>query len=280
MNFFNREPKERSLPSTRKEQFLYLHRYYFNILSFLSYFTFLYFLPFIGYFIFFQYQIAYLTKEGDTSALLSFITYYSSIFIPLVMLPIIGLSGSFYVTNRMTLDLPTSVKDYFHGIKENIIRSLLPAFLLSLSFYLLYLDLAYSIYYTDMIKGLRILLNIVAILQFIFCSNFSFLFMTQNVRYNLKMKDLIKNSFLLSFSKFYLSSFILLLAYLPLIIYLFLIVFTMNHVVIVIGFVLLFLLYFSYFTLLLQEYHQYLYDEIIHKTNITNEYRRGLQKED
>lgn len=280
MNFFNQEPKAVSLASTRKGQFFYLHRYYISIISFLSFFSFLFFLPFLGYLIFFEYQVAYFSTKNDVSSLLSFITYYSLIFIPLLMIVDIALTGCFYVNNKLTLDIPASIKDYFKGIKENYVRSILPSFLFGLSFYFLFLDLNYSLNMPSKIKGLQILISIISVLQFLLVSNFYFLSLSQNARYNLKYKDLLKNSLILSFSKFYLSIGVLLLSYLPLLIYFFAVIFTFNNVVIVVGFVILFLVYFGYSTLLLEECHQYLFDEVINKTNIIKEYRRGLLREE
>ena len=95
----------------------------------------------------------------------------------------------------------------------------------------------------------------------------------EQVKYQMKIKDILKNAFILSFKRPISTLIIVLLTILPIFSLLF-----FSRVVKVVILAILFLFYFGLATLVIVEWYQYIFDEVIHKEHQPDEYHRGLSR--
>ena len=264
---------EGRLPSTRKEQIGYILKYYFGNVSFMSYMTFLFAVPFLIFLFFFAYQwTALLNNEEATKAsLMLFGGVYGLGIAPLTGVIGVGLSGSYTMMMRMTSDQPCNTKNYWIGIKENGLKFFLYYAILGFLAYIVIFN--FFFFYQENIGFLYVFMKFFSLVIFAFMLLVITCASAQQVKYQMKIKDILKNAFILSFKRPISTLIIVFLTILPIFSLLF-----FSRVVKVVILAILFLFYFGLATLIIVEWYQYIFDEVIHKEHQPDEYHRGLSR--
>lgn len=115
--------------------------------------------------------------------------------LPCMLVVSFGFAGAFYVVKKLLVGDVAVCKNFFSGIKKNIVQILISTVMLSISavIMLLYIN-NYS--YINIASWLNSILFALSILQFAIVVMMSIFMFTQSVSYNLKLSQIIKNSFL------------------------------------------------------------------------------------
>lgn len=265
--------REDKLPRTRTEQIGYVIKYFFNNVSFCSYMTFLFALPLIIYIFFFAYQWTALINNEETTkeALMLFGGVYGLFIAPLTGILGIGLSGSYTMMMKMTSDQPCATRNYWSGIKENGLKFLLFYTILGFLAYLVIFN--FFFFYQKEIGFIYVFMKFFSLVIFAFMLLVITCASAEQVKYNMKLKDVLKNAVILSFKKPLSTLVIVLSTIAPIFLLLF-----FSRIVKVVILAILFLGYFGLSSLLIVERYQYIFDEVIHKENQPEEYHRGLSK--
>lgn len=265
------ENKEEKLPSTRVEQLFYSLKFYFGNVSFASYMTFIFAIPLALYAFFFCYQwIAILnTPDVTKENIMIFGSLYLLPVIPLTGLLGIGLSGAYKMMIRITSDQPCNASNYFSGIRENWWQFLIYFLILGLGSYFVIFN--FFFFSPKENNLLFIIIRFLSLMVFCFLLNIVTCASVEQVKYNMKVRDVLRNAFILSFKKTLPTFGLIILTIAPLSL-----VFFFSRVVKVIILAVLFLFYFGLSSLIIVLRYQYIFDEIIHKENRPEEYHRGL----
>lgn len=265
------ENKETKLPSTRVEQLFYSLKFYFGNVSFASYMTFIFAIPLALYAFFFCYQwIAMLnTPDVTKESIMIFGSLYLLPVIPLTGLLGIGLSGAYKMMIRITSDQPCNASNYFSGIKENWWQFLIYFLILGLGSYFVIFN--FFFFSPKENNLLFVIIRFLSLIVFCFLLNIVTCASVEQVKYNMKVRDILRNAFILSFKKTLPTFGLIILTIAPLSL-----VFFFSRVVKVIILAALFLFYFGLSSLIIVLRYQYIFDEIIHKENRPEEYHRGL----
>jgi len=139
-----------SLPSFRKEQFLYIVRDHYVLVFLAGWFLFLFALPALAFQVSMSYQLS-LIAEPTASDLLSWSLITYGIMIPLIGLLSLGFCGDFALLSTLIKGRSATVSTFFRGIRDNGIRTLFLGFLCGL---VLLLSVFSYIYYAKSISNL------------------------------------------------------------------------------------------------------------------------------
>lgn len=139
-----------SLPSFRKEQFLYLVRDHYVLVFLSGWFLFLFALPALSYQVYMSHQLSLLSDPTVTDLLSWSLTTYG-VMIPLITVLSLGFCGNFYLLSQLVKGRSANVGTFFHGIKENWARSLFLGFLCG---FVLFSSVFSDIYYAKTIDNL------------------------------------------------------------------------------------------------------------------------------
>lgn len=124
-NISDKEAK-RLLPHNRKELFFDLLRNRKMTLFAISCYVFMFFIPLAIDLIYFNFMEMAAIANGDNKYIFSLIFYSMIIMIPCMIVGFIGLGGAFSVIKKLVWQEGISIAvDFFHGIKENWLYSLL-----------------------------------------------------------------------------------------------------------------------------------------------------------
>lgn len=182
----------------------------------------------------------------------------------------VGVSGGAYVIRNMVWTEGIFVaNDFWRGIKQNFKQLFGVALLYSLVFYLTTLSVALadqSIALGVGAKWVFVVSKIVSYGFLFFFSMMTFHMITMSVTYQLKFRQLIKNSFLFTIALLPQNIFFLVLGLIPFILCMF------GGIFLTIGIVIVLLLGFSLFLLVWTDYCQWAYDRFI------NDKVEGAQK--
>lgn len=122
--------------------------------------------------------------------------FSSLVLIPLIVLASIGLAGGFHTIKMLVWGEGISVfQTFFKGIKANIVPFTLSALFLGLGFFFVRINIS-SYGVIDMNKILATITYVMSIIIFVLLVFMALFLFTQAVTYKLKMRGLIKNSFL------------------------------------------------------------------------------------
>jgi len=140
MNLFNRHnpTEEESLPKTRREEFFYIFRNNYLLLTNASllYFVFLLPLIYIELSTYMNYSNLLNSESRSASELFSIALNGSIISLPMFLILSIGSAGINYIISKLTLGGSAKFIDFFRGIKENWL-----SFLIIYSFFWLFIFL-------------------------------------------------------------------------------------------------------------------------------------------
>lgn len=196
------------LPSTRRESFKYYGKEHFWKLIALNVVCCVLTVPSVVWLYSMNYQLSErleaIAAEDYTayaSAVLGFSLKTYSVLIPLLCILFTGLAGVFRMVKRMAFDERCTFADFFKGIKEDGLRFFVYGILFGLSLFFLCFDVTYYDFsllhpvYKGILTGL-------CVCWFILVVVFGMFYCTGTVVYSYTFRQLIKNSFMLTFAGF------------------------------------------------------------------------------
>ncbi len=193
------------------------------------------------------------------------------LFMPIALIiAAIGVSGGAYVIRNMVWTEGIFVaNDFWRGVKQNIKQIIAVALVYSLVFYLTNLSVALadqSIAVGIKNSWIFVVSKVLAYMFLVFYSMMTFHMITMSVTYELKFRQLIKNSFLFTIALLPQNILFLFLGLLPFLLLLF------GGIFMAIGLILILLMGFSLFFLIWTDFCQWSYDRFI------NDKIEGAQK--
>ena len=267
----------RPLPKTRKEQFKRLLKDNYMKMVVFSMITFVFIVPLIILFLVINYNTSLMLKKENAdianivfSACLSFSLYA----IPCIAILSLGFAGLFSVCKKFVWDEPVSYSSFFLGIKNNFKEFLFIFYFAYIFFVLFLLTFARFYYFVSVPTILRYSLIFISGFVFIIAFSMSLYMMSSTSRYQSKIKDLLVNSFRLTFRNFLIN---LLLTIMSLFMWVIAVFF--NPIVESIIFLAMFVYLLSLFALIITSYHASKYDEYINKEKFPSIYKAGLDKD-
>ena len=265
-----------SLPKTRKEQFKRLLKDNYMKMVVFSMITFVFIVPLIVLFLVMNYNTSEMLKEENADVLnivFSSCLWFSVYAIPCIAILSLGFAGLFSVCKSFVWDEPVSYSTFFMGIKKNF-KEFLFIFYFDYLFFVLFLFTFARFYYLVSIPTIvRYILIFVSGLVFAIVFMMSLYMMSSATRYQSKIKDLIVNSFRLTFRNFLIN---ILLAIMSLFLWVIAVIF--NPIVESIVFLIMFVYLLSFFALIITSYHASIYDESVNKEKFPSIYRAGLDR--
>ena len=261
--------KEKNFPKTRFEQMLYILKNNFGYLFVCGIISFIFCIPcFILLFVF-SYQKNLIDMENISNVLSFFTTTF------LYLIPCVSLSGVslLYFIREISIGQQRGFNVYFKGMKNCFLLGLISFLIIGLSQFFMVFDVVFYSYsnYSNFVKSIFISIGV---LQFIIVLIFMMFVICLSLNYQLKFKDLIKNSFVFSFKMFFKDFGIIILAILPWVGFLF-----SSGVRTIVYFNVLFLFGLNYSALIINQYSLYLFDKFVNIKLFKDAYKRGLFKE-
>lgn len=265
-----------SLPKTRKEQFKRLLKDNYMKMVIFSMITFIFIVPLIILFLVMNYNASILLKEENADALsiiFSSCLWFSIYAIPCIAILSLGFAGLFSVCKNFVWDEPVSYSSFFIGIKKNYKEFLFIFYFDYLFFVLFLLTFARFYYLVNISTILRYTLIFISGFLFFFAFTMSLYMMSSTTRYQSTMKDLLVNSFRLSFKNILIN-----IALTIMVLFLWVIAVIFNPIVESIVFLIMFIYLLSFFALIITSYHASIYDEYVNKDKFPSIYKAGLDK--
>lgn len=268
--FGNNDPK---MPKNRKKQFKKLIIDNWWNLIIISLLTFALFIPSIITLFSFFYNITILDNTLDTylSSIKSLALSYDIIMCVFIILGGIGISGAIYVIRKMVYSEVYHLSDFFVGIKKLYKRFILIFFIYGFSFHMLLFS---NIYYQMFDMFLYNIIKSISIIQFVFFNIYVKYLITLEVRYDLNIRDLFKNAFVLSFKTLFSN---LLFFFISFSLIFFLLMLDGKYQI-----VLLLIMMFTYLGLIIlinMIHSASVFDKYINKDKFPSLYRKGLDSD-
>ncbi len=283
----------KSLPSNRWELFWDIFKGRFGKLVIINLLVLLFCLPLIALLLFRYMAVSGYGAMAPFSlpfgvgyqAPLSFVGYQENIalvansqmllFLPLALVIAgVGISGGAYVIRNMVWTEGVFVaNDFWKGVKQNFLTVGLVAVLYSLVFYVSILGISYENKLLAMGEGITWLLTVSKYVIIVLLSLFTIMtlhMISMTVTYKVTLKQLFKNSFILTFGVLPQNVIFVLLGIAPLFIMLLGSLFT------TIGVMLFIFLWISYFLLVWTNYCQWLYDKFMNDNVPGAQKNRGI----
>lgn len=193
------------------------------------------------------------------------------LFMPVALvIAAIGVSGGAYVIRNMVWTEGIFVaNDFWRGVKQNIKQIIAVALVYSLVFYLTNLSVAFADQFLAVginNSWLFVVSKVLAYIFLVFYSMMTFHMITMSVTYELKFRQLLKNSFLFTIALLPQNILFLFLGLLPFLLLLF------GGIFMAIGLILILLMGFSLFFLIWTDFCQWSYDRFV------NDKIEGAQK--
>lgn len=262
--------KETLRPSSRLTQFFYIIKSNLFLVTIVSFISVLFVLPLIGFGLVFFFNLFDLYQKGDAATIFSFGLTNSFLLIPFFMLATIGVCGSHSLFKRMVFAEVYRFSDFWYGIKENWWHFLIIGFVKGLSISLLVFGwLFYGYYTTNSLILVRVLITV----QYFLIGMVLMFVATQTVTYNIKIWPKIKNAILLMIARFFGNLLIFTLRAIPL----FLLLIFQTQILLILLFVLVFV-GGAIYSLLTVERCFKVFDDLMHKDELQQYYRKGLRE--
>lgn len=284
-NFFNRayygndrkgDFRPEDLPDTRFKLFFELIKLRWTKLIQLSFQMTLFFAPMLIWLVMNVTALGTALMEDSSNAALtlhSYLSVYLAINIPLTLIGALGLAGSIYVLQKWALDDQADAwPDFWVGIRQNWKQALSIGLLSSLAVYVGYFAIRFYGEFSSQNMFLMLPMYL-CISMMVLLAMMSLFFYPLMVTYELKLRHLIKNAFLLSLARLPFTLLMTLLTALPVIATL---VFPQ-----IMGFVILFyvLFGFSFFGLMHCVYANGTFDRYINPNIPGAPLRKGMAPE-
>lgn len=277
-NIIRGNGQEKDLPLTRKSQIIYILKNNYGYLFVYELISFLFVLPAILFLIIMLSQRnAELINTAEENKFTFLLSYNFTTF--LIMIPLIGLSGVGFVSmlsfirNLAVEKGGRGYRDFFKGMKDNFIIGFIGFSIIALMQFVMVMTITYygnsklSFYLVSLLIAMSIIAFIISII-------YVFYLITFYMNYKLKIKDLLKNSAVFTFKKFFSSLGIAVLALLPW----GLIFFSYGPYTIWLIVMLMFI-GLCYSSLIVNAFSLYVFDKNINITFFPDSYKRGLRKE-
>lgn len=264
--------EEKQLPKTRFKQTFFLLKENFGYLFVCGIISFVFSVPSFVFLFIFSYQ----KNSIDMSVSSNVLSFYATTFlylIPCVAISGIGFVSLLYLIREIAVGNERGFAVYFEGMKKYFLLGFLCFLLIGVSQFFMFFDI---VYYSCSIYSifLKSLLVFAGVLQFSIVLLFVMFVICLTLNYQLKFKDLMKNSLVFTFRTFFRSLVIICLAILPWAGFLF-----SSGVFSIIYANLLLMCGFNCSALIVNQYTLYLFDKLINKEIFKDSYRRGLFKE-
>ena len=282
-----------SLPSNRWELFWDIFKGRFSKLVIINLLTLLFFVPLIALILFRYMAVSGYGAMSPFSlpfgvgyqAPVSFVGYHENImltansqmflFLPIALLIAgVGISGGAYVIRNMVWTEGIFVaNDFWKGVKQNFLTVGLVMVLYSLIFYLSMLGISYSNKMLAIGEGTAWLLQISKVLIIIVLALFSIMtlhMISMTVTYKVTLRQLFKNSFILTFGALPQNVLFVFVGGAPLLIML------LGSFFSTLGIMLIIFLWISYFLLVWTNYCQWLYDKFMNDKVPGAQKNRGI----
>lgn len=229
--------------------------------------------------------ILFLVMNYNTSAILnvenadvvnivfSSCLWFSIYAIPCIAILSLGFAGLFSVCKGFVWDEPVSYSSFFIGIKKNFKEFLFIFYFDYLFFVLFLLTFARFYYLINISTILRYTLIFISGFVFVIAFMMSLYMMSSATRYQSKIKDLIINSFRLTFRNFLINILLTIM-----VLFLWVIAIIFNPIVESIVFLIMFVYLLSFFALIITSYHASIYDEYVNKDKFPSIYKAGLDR--
>lgn len=263
------------LPPTRFRQFFFIIKENFLLLFYCGIISFAFLAPTL-YIVMSSYSRYYqmITSSSsiDASKILELLISTGSILILTITLIGIGYAGMYNVIIKLIFNEGATIKDYFLGIKKNIIKFILIYFIEGLLIFFAILNYASYYYISELNKYIKLFSLIISfIFLLIYLLIKPFLIVLLAIFKN-KFSNVLKNTFVLMISKLFTSIFILILTN---VLYFFLLIFI--GAPLIIDMILIILFQFSYSTLINSLFVINTYENLIDKKTYKNIYHKGLE---
>ncbi|MDY0385456.1 hypothetical protein [Trichlorobacter sp.] len=265
----NQNKHERELPKNRFQQVIEIVRErYFDVIT-LSIFIFCFSIPILVWIVYVNFA------EKAINNLAIFVFIYGP-FIPGIMILGLGMAGAFYFAHRLIhVHGASPGNDLISGIRKYYRQFLIIYFFIGILYFLCELNQFWILtnpLFSSEIDGVLLALN--WFIFFVFMIIFGYM-QTHIIIYQSAIKSLIMNSIRFSFGKLGLNLVIILICFLPFIIYEFVPISIIQWSSLgVAG-----LFYFSFSPIVFTAYSYDLYDKFINQKQFRNIYRRGLKNE-
>ena len=269
-----------SLPSNRWELFWDIFKGRFGKLIIINLLIFLFCLPFIALLVFRSMSIsaygtlypfsqgfgvgygAFPSMVGWSENIIYVVNVSVLVFTPIaLMIAAIGISGGAYVIRNMVWTEGVFVaNDFWRGIKQNFKQILVIMLLYSFVLYISLISISLCDRYIAQLSSGIWLFKTIRVVTYILLITFSAMglhMITMGVTYNLKLKDLIKNSFMFTLLLLPNNIVFLFLGLFPFFLLFF------DGLLMIVGMALILFLSFSYFLLVWTNYCQWTYDKFI-----------------
>ncbi len=270
--------QEKDLPLTRKKQILSIIKDNYGYLFVYQIISFLFVLPAIIFFMIMMSQRnVELINAAEENKLTVLLSYNFTTF--LIMIPLLAFAGIGFVSmlsfirNQAVDKVGRGYRDFFKGMKENLVVGIVGFAIIGLMQFIMIMTITYygNSNLPFFLVSVLIFMSAVAfIISFIFV----FYLITLHMNYKQTTKDLIKNSAVFTFKKFFSSLGIVLLALIP-----WLLIFFSHGPYTIWLIVMLMFFGLCYSTLILNAFSLYMFDKNINLTQFPDNYRRGLRKE-
>lgn len=263
------------LPQTRFKQLFYIIKQNFLLLFYSGIISFIFLMPTL-YVVMSSYsryyQLISSSNEIDANKILEL--FYSTGSLLIITIPIagIGFAGMYNIIIKLVFNDGASLKDFFKGIKKHFLMFLLIYLVEGLLLFFLLFNYATYYYVFQINKYIRLfslIISIIFLTLYLLIKPFLIVLL---LIFKNKLTNIIKNSFLLMFSKFFKSILILLIDNVLYFLLLFFI-----GAPLIITMILIILFQFSYSSLINALFVIDTYEQLVDKSNYIEIYHKGLE---
>ena len=197
------------------------------------------------------------------------------LFLPLTMLVAsVGLSGgAFVMRNIVWTEGIFLMSDFWHGVKENYLKTMVVTLIFSVIFYLTQLAVSYSDFLVAIGEANATLMNIAKAFTYILCAFFfiaTLWAVVINVTYELSLGALIKNALVMSLGLILRNVIFVALSLIPFVLY------YVGGMLSMISVLIILLIGFSWALLILTDYAQWAFDKFVNDKIAGAKKNRGI----
>ncbi len=267
--------ENRKLPTTRFKQFFFIIKENFLLLFYCGIISFAFLAPTL-YIVMSSYSRYYqmITNSSsiDASKILELLISTGSILILTITLIGIGYAGMYNIVIKLIFNEGATIKDYFLGIKKNIIKFIIIYFIEGLLIFFTILNYASYYYINEINKYIKLFALIISFIFLLIYMLIKPVLIVLLAIFKNKFSNVLKNSFILMISKLFTSIFLLILTN---ILYFLLLIFIGTPLII--DMILIILFQFAYSTLTNSLFVINTYENLINKETYKSIYHKGLE---
>lgn len=215
------------------------------------------------------YSLGNISQAYATDQIFKTFNTTNLILIPLLMWFGIGLSGAMHLIKLLVWQDPIFfIHDFKQGVKSNILYVSISLCFIGVSHFLLNYVIRGSYYFSDDVWSSLSIVSVIVL--FVFSLLISYFVMTQNLLYQLPLRGIYKNGFMMAL-RFFIQTLVVMLVFTPWL--LLLIPYDFGFILV---FIFLFIVILPIEILVLVEYAFYIFDIVINQKHYPSIYRKGL----